>query len=889
MMERHRRSSASVHRGSALLLTVILTSLLAIVGVLFLMATRIDKMATSATAENREITFAVDSVVARIAEELARDVPRGSAGQEYQDFPDANDSWLADLEPRRSPSDPNVYQWGQISDVTGYLQSHGFVIQDVNVDPFGASKVVPEYSKIEVTGGGQLIDRQAANADADGDGIADSKWIEFDGLMSSKGRLVYTAVRIVDNGGMLNVNTGFAFDPTDAAVTAADVDGHTQLQVNLLAMDRGTAASAKARLLGARANNTPSAAAMNLAQYERDVIWNFDWLGAIYTPFDLSDELELRYRYCVNSSGTQTRLEGMWSTVGSTADLVTVPYDGYRDARRPPATWRRLDDWRARVTNEPNAAVPDVRHLLTTYNLDRILAPQSVFSATGIDPDKMLNVNTASDEALKRVITKALEGMNLAAFGDPAQIAANIKDYIDEDDTITVQYGAVTTSAYFGFERPCIYLSELAYRSVRNPSGNTPYKSFAVELCRPYFEDSDPQPNEWRVFIDNQTGADVTQVFTWSGTRQFHVLLSENSQAAITADHVFFEDLNTPPDPTLVPGYDPTRYSNPSTQPLDSAGFSAGATIELQRKVSVNGRDAWLPVDQVRVPATFNPDTADGAVHKLQRDILAEKCIFRLWGPADPNAGKSLGNGNSQYKSADTRKLQAHPANGPLLNIGELGKIFAKSAYNIPDPNLGTPPAESLLIDVNEPVYQMLFNYLTVIDPTSRNSNLRQDEMRVKGRININTAPVFVLAQLPWMSQYQETVPLERARGVVAYRNRWGAFKNIGGLMLVPQMGQLQHDGVNNLFDVGPAATVRRGPDLTLDTVTDDTEERDLIFTRISNLVTVRSDVFTAYILVRIGLDGPQKRVVAIFDRGLTKSPRDSVRVLSLEQVPDPR
>jgi len=74
-----------------------------------------------------------------------------------------------------------------------------------------------------------------------------------------------------------------------------------------------------------------------------------------------------------------------------------------------------------------------------------------------------------------------------------------------------------------------------------------------------------------------------------------------------------------------------------------------------------------------------------------------------------------------------------------------------------------------------------------------------------------------------------------------------------------------------------------------LDTVTDDTEERDLIFTRISNLVTVRSDVFTAYILVRIGLDGPQKRVVAIFDRGLTKSPRDSVRVLSLEQVPDPR
>jgi hypothetical protein len=81
-----------------------------------------------------------------------------------------------------------------------------------------------------------------------------------------------------------------------------------------------------------------------------------------------------------------------------------------------------------------------------------------------------------------------------------------------------------------------------------------------------------------------------------------------------------------------------------------------------------------------------------------------------------------------------------------------------------------------------------------------------------------------------------------------------------------------------------------RGPDLTSDAVTDDTEERDLIFTRISNLVTVRSDVFTAYVLVRIGLDGPQKRVVAILDRGETTSTGEPVvRVLSIEQTPDPR
>jgi hypothetical protein len=79
-------------------------------------------------------------------------------------------------------------------------------------------------------------------------------------------------------------------------------------------------------------------------------------------------------------------------------------------------------------------------------------------------------------------------------------------------------------------------------------------------------------------------------------------------------------------------------------------------------------------------------------------------------------------------------------------------------------------------------------------------------------------------------------------------------------------------------------------PDLTPgDGAENDFEERDLIFSRISNIVTVRSDVFTAYILVRIGADGPQKRVLAILDRSQVTSPSDKVRILALHPVPDPR
>ena len=70
-----------------------------------------------------------------------------------------------------------------------------------------------------------------------------------------------------------------------------------------------------------------------------------------------------------------------------------------------------------------------------------------------------------------------------------------------------------------------------------------------------------------------------------------------------------------------------------------------------------------------------------------------------------------------------------------------------------------------------------------------------------------------------------------------------------------------------------------RGPDLTPDTALDDFEERDLIFTRISDLVTVRSDVFTAY---RPGPDrraGPaEDATIAIFDRSRVDSAGDKVR-----------
>lgn len=68
MAARTGQSTAGFPRGSALILTVVLTSLLAIVGVLFIMTARIDRMATSAATENQQLNLAVDTVVARFSD-----------------------------------------------------------------------------------------------------------------------------------------------------------------------------------------------------------------------------------------------------------------------------------------------------------------------------------------------------------------------------------------------------------------------------------------------------------------------------------------------------------------------------------------------------------------------------------------------------------------------------------------------------------------------------------------------------------------------------------------------------------------------------------------------------------------------------------------------------
>jgi hypothetical protein len=313
----------------------------------------------------------------------------------------------------------------------------------------------------------------------------------------------------------------------------------------------------------------------------------------------------------------------------------------------------------------------------------------------------------------------------------------------------------------------------------------------------------------------------------------------------------------------------------------------------LQRKVPSFGTNEYVTVDAVIVPLADpntgwlkpsdpNDPNARWETHSYQRDIWPHKPIRHLFSLSN---SPSIGNHTvTDFDAAAlgpfyAQQVQAHPANQQFTNVGEFGQLFYRSTYDYG----GTGPwtgilEEDMRINLALPIYQQLFNYLTVFDPMNYGHDA--NETQIKGRININTAPWFVIAQLPWVS-YHTLSNYDLARSIAYYRDIRGGYKSIGELMT---------DANSSPASIGYYEGQSFVPDVLMtpeDGLGDIFERRDVIFARISNLVTVRSDVFTAYILVRIGETGPQKRVVAILDR--SEYPAKPVKVIAIQSVPDPR
>jgi DNA uptake protein ComE-like DNA-binding protein len=864
--------------GSALILAVVLSSLLAIVGVLFVLVARMNKMATSAVSDNMELNFAVDTMTAKISQQLVLDVPgvtniqmpepntidpnatdpnapgpnEPAQIEEYYDYPDANNLWLASLEPYKSSSS---YYWQQISDVTGKLAGMRSNIQ---------ADIVSDYEPI--------VDSNAlvANADADGDGVGDSKWIRLDEITSGRGEPIYAAVRIVDNGAMLNVNTAYKFNRTDPNATAFLFDGTNQLQINLMALaaQPGTYSTPtdEINLLQERANYGNRVNPLDLMAYLQKVVWNYIDSND-YTPFDLSDELELRYRYILNHTDIDTRLEA-WSEQFRSGSLSTPVTSGGQD----------LDAWFSKTTGngifDPNYCY---RHIATIHNMDRIVNPVGSEFNNG----KMINVNAADKNLLFTALRAGLRDdndPNTIMFVDElaAQLAVNILDHRDPDVTVTAL--TIGPKTFYGFEAQP-FISEIGFRISSTNTNDSSNNYFAVELYNPFDVDIPLSDFKLELRDVNDTIVKTIGLTGYVISAESRFVITNNSQA--TSRFGIDSLISTgggKEDPNLVLAEYALVSEDPPTYEL-----SERYDIHLRRIIN-SGRATpaeYLYLDRQRtLDDWFTWDEAKDNSRFYCRDDGNGNYIYQSLTSATNTLGAANGISGSR------RNYNITNSAGPFISSGEIARVLTIAPSAEPNDMLGMKlepePAEGQIrVDLLNPVFTDIFQYLTVIDPTNyvdpndyAEPGLSLSETRIKGRININTAPWFVIAQLPWMEPAV-------AQAITAYRDTIsGAFESIAELIYVPQMAFYATDALD--LDALPDFTPADG-------AVDDFEERDIIFSRISNLVTVRSDIFTAYILVRIGVNGPQRRVIAIFDRSGVNSPSDKVRIIAVHPVPDPR
>jgi len=853
---------------SALIMTIVLTVLLAAVGVMFVAVARMDRAATSNIADNKTLDLAAKSIIEIINKELIYDTPGVQVGQEYYDYPDVNNLWLASTEPYYYNG---TYRWHQISDVTGYLSENSsvttkksFAVRDVNVDPPGSRKVILDYPEIILNYDGELYEGAKTDgklndeywgqlADADGDGIADSKWIKLSDLRSSKGEPIFAAVRVIDNSGMVNVNTAHTFDPGSNEPNR--IDGSTQMQVNLKGMLKG--ADSIVKLHEARCGDEPN----NWGDYWYHVIRVYEAHDSSYMPFDISDELEMRYRYCIDSQFV-ARIEA--NTPASSFRIIPATLKGCGTANfghlywgRTDSDWR-LEDWEKRIT-EPNNSYADRRHLQTAYNYDRIIDPNG---------DKMLNINDADVNSLYNIIYSVTDDVNIAS-----QLAVNIVDYRDSDPNVSVY--PKTSPKYFGFESQP-FISEIAAIIDMTDPNNSSY--YALELYNPFNESVDLKNFTLSVSDGNNISLNGTipayGYYVISNDPNKFTIDSNSEMAVNFKLSGDYADTDDPKDGIF------DTWSNYDITIKRTAGLNE---IILDAQKTTKG--GFIPA----APTAFCAQRNQTNWQIVYQNMTA--AASATLGKANTVTTTSGLNGN--FALANEKFITVGDVVRPLIigpNTTEAGTIAKRLE--------SASGEKDIRLDLSDPNYQQIFKYITVLD-----LHTGDGDVQIKGRININTAPAFVIAQLPWVSSRNEySEPnLALAKAIVAYRDKINisndpnykdrpdpcGFGNIGQLCNIIK-GTDPNYGIDYYSRDSKDQT--GFPDLTKsDGASDDFEERDLIFSRISNLVTVRSDVFTAYILVRVGVTGPQKRYTAILDRSRVPSDSNGVRTEAFQYVPEAR
>ncbi len=1076
-------------RGSALVMAIVITMLLFIIGIVFVITTQKERTIVTGSEFRQSLDAGVDAVVEQIHTVLINDLfgtdgnmLNGDAGSdEYWDYPGPDDPWLASLEPESyndngtsgNTADDWVV-WRHITDLYGNnfepspVGAPFYSPEDhTNPDQWDSTKAASRQNMVSWTPDhfiGRIISdnlttetiydgdnwdnpttldyvwKWGGQADADGDGIADSCWVRIPGVTGSQGQNVYAAVRIIDNCGMININTAYC-DPRTLS-TPEDWDGTQLTQINLDTIPVPNTANASSGILGIRAfdetldllndfqtERSDGTTPATNQDYNRDVavrVLNPAVPVAgitYYNPFDISDELALRYRFFLNSCSKHRygykSPDYLW-------DVTFEPGTNTVGKIYPYVLGEDIDNWFDNVncgweptTGNANVGYYNRRAITTTYSFDRVMVPRdsdwTAASATSkgdtmppvlkmfwdswdnwntatpllrpvcisdVINKKTLGSATLSPEILAAAIWLALPSKDTLLTKQQfkatdlnwdattreqlaCQMAVNLIDYVDTD-TISTHLRIDDNNLYFGFEAEAGHLY-IARVGISYKNGN---KHYALQI---YNHGVGIKAN-----INAVAGDWVIDV-TGTATKKYN--LPAFTLAA--GDSMVFIDSST------ADGFEATDFGS-----LSPAVELAGFTFDKDEEITLLGPSestgsfigqGQIPVDSIDVNGLPpDPDPADtinrkvsGTLDRAGREIAANKLLaleniilLSAWDSFDTTGVSTL---NTQMTTPGPitvpYQIESNGTNN-LLNMGEIYNTLIVNGMRVGGVYIslnenwyrlfggGGGDITTGRLDAGDADYANLTRYLAVDgfspfsdywdnDGNGRSDDPAQDgednnhngtidasdpletyanygeasELAIAGRININTASFYVIAQLPWMQDTtlanNDVNKLKLAMAITAYRDLidlsgyGGGAPNYSdratatGLIPAPpvgpgftQIGELLNvtQPLSGTYDqwydfrrfekdaVGSAVPM----DFTADAVENDLEERNILFQRVSNLVTVRSDVFTAYIAIRVGEEGPQKRVIAIFDRSKVFSPADKPRLVALHPVPDP-
>ncbi|MFA5863842.1 MAG: type II secretion system protein GspK [Phycisphaerae bacterium] len=949
------RNPKLFRKGTALVLVVVLLALLAIMGSTFVIMSRITlqtaKNLVGGTGEgpptDREMDAATDTVIATIKSRLAEglwgtpdNVSGDASRQNYLrllGMPD-NASGVTQLPPDNMSNQPwDAPFTGGTATFRYYDGTNWQEKSNVNVtgNPWLADITIGSGSQITNLDNATQLLYSAANANANASGgdnngdhtinslDNDSTWMQLP--LTNGGTTYYAAVRIVDTCGMVNINTAWTNlnDPNTLGQFLSNV-GLYGSGFNL--------AQATWSFLPGRTTATPTYD--NFTDFQNRYVFrieNPDWakLPTTFVPFDVSDEMELRYQWAWpgmgykpapnGSAGLRSQLETYWPVDGdnnTSNDNTTVVDDNATLLRRQHLT---AYSFSRHVRSEGTLAPALDTRLPGVYNLQNTIKDLVGVVRFGSayplqDQDRLKYFVKCIYDAFNadNTTTNYADGLADANY-HTWQYLANLVNYLDFQEgpiALDTTTGANNLAGILGLNQAGNTGSALIYGlkehaaitevvvTCKDVDNNTPSKfiytySVSVEVGNPwgmvihrpskvYIEalpTDNSTPLKESLSFTGTLGENFDNSTGFSQKESTGTFILDNSTGSVPKVNIraisYYPDNLTevPEDVFIQDAIDPPTVKDEtvSAQRKTNSAEKFKALINKQ-EIIINGATLGLPNTGVTISDNCS-GYATARTDNSTADTWIDNTTAELW--------DNVTLGSTTYYFGKLRNLSdlaAVPYVGYTLS--GTTPIGVSQLLRFPDNTIHFNFVEGGIDNATRGkggVFRdKIAESFKLLDRTDDNSTSVTsadylNRMRLPGLINVNTAPREVLRALHPLLDNDTATAIIANRAIQPYRSVGEVLER--NPLLRPATGQ-------NFF-------IQQITDSNYNVVQNATK-----WTRIANLITVRSDTFLAYVLVAAWNNGQmvsQRREMVLFDRSLCNQPPLQWNSTSSQWEPNPK